>query len=290
MYSFFSGFFCFTFLAGLLVVIGDGIWYLRFRRAAAELGRYTGGFVISQCLACSGRLSLAEDRTTRFGIPQVKRTVICGKCASRLEGQSPGAWRWQLDEKANIEMAWLYNGDILTDQELQGVAAGRHTSKALAKIAEREEWRRQQARAAALMAITGGDLATLAGLEDKLVEAPAGVQVMRMPPVATHLELHKDEICLLVVRPASLAEQRTKNNLPYAKTVDNGGEFVVTNRRYGYVGAGKSVQQKLDVITAMDVTREAITISRSNRKSPEYFMGLDGPLAAAVLRGGGRKA
>jgi hypothetical protein len=289
MYSFFSGFFCFTFLAGLMVVIGDGIWYLRFRQAVAELGRYTGGFVISRCPTCSGRLSLSEDKTTRFGIPQVRRVVTCSKCASRLEGQSAGAWRWQVDEAANVEVAWLYDGETLTDQELQSVAAGGHTNKALAKIAEREEQRRQAARAAALIAITGGDLAALATLEDRLIEVPAGVQVMRAAPVATRLELQKDEICLLVMRPASLAEQRTKDNVPYAKTVDSGGEFVVTNRRYGYVGAGKSMQQKLDVITAIEAARDGITVARSNRKTPEHFTGLDGPLAAAVLRGAGRK-
>ncbi len=290
MYSFFSGFFCFTFFAGLMVVIGDGIWYLRFRRAVAELGRYAGGFVISECPACSGALTLIEDKGYRFGIPQVKRAVTCGKCASRLEGQSAGAWHWQVDEKANAEMAWLYHGETLTDQELHGVAAGGHTSKALAKIAEREERRRQEARAAALMAITGGDMAVLARLEDRLVEAPAGTQVIRGASTYTRLDLQRGEVCLLVMRPATLGERSTKNNVPYVRVIDSGGEFVVTDRRYGYVGAGKSVQQKLDVITAMDVTREAITVARSNRKTPEYFMGLDGPLAAAVLRGAGRKA
>jgi hypothetical protein len=90
---------------------------------------------------------------------------------------------------------------------------------------------------------------------------------------------------LLVVRPVSLGEVRTKDNVPYIKTLDTGGEFVITTQRYGFIGPLKSVQQKLSAIEQIERKENALAIKRSSRKTPEYFIGLDALLAEAVLNG-----
>lgn len=275
---------CFGLLSsiGLLLLVADGVWYFRFLQASRELKRYAGGFVITTCPVCQGNLQLVEQPQSRFGIPSVTRTVICGSCESKLEELAKNIWRWRVDEAGNAEVAWLYNGEVVTDDELRGIVDGRHTPRAKTKIAEREEQRRRAARAAALADLASGKLEILSTLESRLIEAPSGVNMLH----TTRLELQRNEQCMLVMSPSGFGEYSTKDNVPYIKMVDRSGEFVITNQRYGFVGSLKSLKQKLDVIERVEVKdAHTLTVSRSNRKTPEYFVGIDAQLAEAVLQG-----
>jgi hypothetical protein len=82
MFSFLYCLFSLLLFSGLAILIADGYWYIRFRRAAAEAKRYAHGFVISTCPVCGGNLQLTEQAKTRLGIPFVTRTVNCGSCKS----------------------------------------------------------------------------------------------------------------------------------------------------------------------------------------------------------------
>lgn len=285
MFSFLYTLFSLLLVLGLLIVVGDGYWYLRFRKAASELRRYNKGYVIPICPVCHGQLHLTEVATTRFGIPSVKRSVACNQCQSLLQEVGIGQWRWQVDANTNAEMDWLYGDEIVSDKELLLVASGQHTDKAEKKIAERKELERKRKRAEALEEVSRGNWATLASLSNELVEAPVGTSVMYGATIGTPLALQGEEKCLLVVKGSALGETRTRQNAPYLHTVDQGGAFFVTTKRYGYVGAGKTTTQKLGVIEKVEVSGSTLTVYRSNRKTPEHFSGLDVSLAKAVLDG-----
>lgn len=285
VYSVLSTLSCILVLIGMTLLIVDGYWYLRFRSAIKELTRYSDGFAIQICLICGGHLHLAEEPHTWLAIPQLRRSVKCDSCLSSLDEVKPARWRWRADQNANAEMAWLYNNEIVTDGELRQITEGKHTARAQAKIAEREEQRRKAARIAALDAISKGQLDILSTLEDRLIEPPAGVTMKCGLSAQASFALQKNETVLLVARPVTFGELRTQNNRPYIKPVERTGEFVITNQRYGYVGPVKSVQQKASAINWIEAKGNTLIVSRANRKTPEYFIGFDAALAEAVLKG-----
>jgi hypothetical protein len=271
---------------GVLLLVIDAAWYLRYRSAAIELTRYANGFPLKICPACKGELHLIENVTHHLFIPSVSRTVGCNHCVSRLVEIGPDAWKYFVDGARSPQIEWLYDGEVLDIRELNGILAGQHTPRAQAKITNRIEQERKTARRNALNTISNGNLAVLDRLESRLIETPSGVQTFWgkgiNPPA--ELKLQKNEVCLLVMRPITFGEERTKDNVPYIKTVER-GEFFITDRRYGFIGSTKTVTQKLDAITRIGTRQGALLVARTNRKTPEFFINIDNELAEAVLTG-----
>lgn len=278
-------FFRVTLCLGLALLALDGYWLLSYRRGHAELSRYQGGFVANRCPTCGGAIRLEESTSTHLSIPMVQRRVTCDRCGSALEGLAPTCWRYRVDAAVNPEVAWLYGDETVSDDEFRLIASGGQTPRAQAKIEAREEQRRREARANALAEITAGNLVLLAQLESRLVEAPTGVEVRCGDGLLpTGFPLQRGERALLVMRPVSLGEQRTRDGAPYVRAADR-GEFVITDRRYGFAGTVKSVRQKLDVVEWVRADGDTLTVARSNKKSPDYFIGLDSALAEAAITG-----
>lgn len=278
------------------MLLANGYWLFKYVPAARAVKRYANGFVITTCPVCAGALQLDEKVTTRLGIPTASRKVQCNKCASLIEEVRRNAWRWEIDESLNSEMKWLYSGELLTDDDLKQIALGKRTQNAIRKISERDERRRREelerlererkaTRATTLALISGGDMNALAAMEERLIEAPAKVMTARGAAIYTRLELGKDEVCILVMQPVSLGESRTKDGRPFVATADTAGELVVTNKRYAFVGPSKTMQQKLSAIETMEHQKGTLAVKRSNKKTPDYFMGVDAELVEAVLKG-----
>jgi hypothetical protein len=65
------------------------------------------------------------------------------------------------------------------------------------------------------------------------------------------------------------------------------GEFVITNKRYFFVGSQKNISQPLMKITIVDSFMDALAISRENKQKTEYFKNsnFEWIVAEAMIRG-----
>jgi hypothetical protein len=73
----------------------------------------------------------------------------------------------------------------------------------------------------------------------------------------------------LSYRVGAINESNFKDEL---KTKDTHGTFFVTNKRYGYIGSKKSIDQPISKITSVETYSDGLMISRSNNQNPEYYI------------------
>lgn len=282
-------------ILGGAVLLGLGtVWYVRFRRTKREAARYAAGFPLAQCPACGSALQLNEQIQYRLGLPSVTRAAACDRCQTRLSFRGPGLWQWHADAVVNVEIAWLYDGELMTDDELGQLAQGIYPRSAQAKLRKREELeqlqgqerlerQRQMAREAALEAIARGDASRLRHLDPRLVEMPNDVRLHYGPSIEFLLRLKKGEIAIIAMDPVTLGEVRSEAGRRIIETADVGGHFIVTSQRYIYTSPSLTVQRKLSVITACEADRHTLIVRRTDRKPPDCFQGVDARLAAAVM-------
>lgn len=101
----------------LILILAYVALYLR---SAASVGRYASGFVIETCPVCQqGHLNIEARQERVFGLPRVRRTVRCDVCRSVLRQTGNGRWRYAVDRLENAVLYQRYNGEIITDSELQ---------------------------------------------------------------------------------------------------------------------------------------------------------------------------
>lgn len=97
------------------------IWF--YAQGLGTAGRYSDGFVVSKCPVCErGSLHIDERKTRMLGIPTVRRTVRCDECRSVLRETGSRHWRYAVDRIENPVMYDRFNGEELTDDDIERLA------------------------------------------------------------------------------------------------------------------------------------------------------------------------
>ncbi len=108
---------------GMLGVTLIGIYMVLYATRSAALDRYQDGFVIEQCPVCyAGTLQLQERVYRSFGIPRVRRTVLCDNCRSVLREVGAYRWRYAVDPSANGPLYQSLNNRVIHENQLQDIA------------------------------------------------------------------------------------------------------------------------------------------------------------------------
>lgn len=106
-------------LLGLVAVAYAAVYAFQ----AANVARFREGFWLSECPVCEhGQLYVEDRRYRMFGIPRVRRTVRCDECRSVLRQVGTRRWRYAVDGVVNPALYDVYNGRVLSEQDLIAIA------------------------------------------------------------------------------------------------------------------------------------------------------------------------
>ena len=289
---------------GLLLVLGisilstDAVWFFFYRQHRAQIDRVKETLP-SHCPFCGREFHIeSEERKLLFGFPAARFNIVCSFCSTHLVLNYPyNDWVFtQVDTVLNSTFAWLYQGEKLSHDDLRLVLNRQHTEKAKVKLRASGNadlvhiWFDKptartitKLRTGPLEKIVAGDMSALTELsEDILYTVPeVNISFFEDPE---NLVLHKRESVILTVAPVRLAVQRTHQSEDHFYTKDT-GFFFITNQRVGFRGKTYRTNCTIDKIDDLDHQADKIVVRSQHRKTPDYYLDLDGELVYCVIKG-----
>ena len=290
--------FVFVLDVGLLVLLVDGLWFVNYRRHTALLAK-TSRTLPSNCPFCGKDFQVERtDRKLLLGFPGARFDFSCEFCGTHLVSDYPfHYWTFtKIDAVLNSTFAWLYQGERLSREDIDLILNKKHAERAKAKLRasgnpdlEHVWFDKPTARAITrlrtgpLEKIISGNMSALSELSADILRTPPEVSTafFKQP---SDLVLHKEENVLLYVAPVRLAIQRTNQGENHFHTKDT-GFFFITNQRVGFRGRTYRTNLTFNKIDNLDHQADKIVIRPQHRKTPDYYLDLDGELVYCVILG-----
>jgi predicted RNA-binding Zn-ribbon protein involved in translation (DUF1610 family) len=196
----------------------------------------------------------------------------CTHCGGLFKPASAG--QWQL---ISVPAAYSYVGDFYKGQSRTA-----------------EDWQ-------AVVSISNEELEKLETDEGSLLAQ------LSQSPKRSPLMLQEDEVALVVVGVQYLEDRsmrmRTAPGLSAGirgtglrvytpasyqsedvRTLLDEGTFVLTNKRYAFVGPRKTVSAKLDKIVAVNLYQDGFSVARTGKQKVEFFTKVPGAFWGVVIR------
>ena len=290
--------FVFAFGVGALILLMDGIWFFLYRQHLAIIDE-TSRALSNKCPFCGGSFtSKRHDFKLLFGFPGARFELSCSFCNTLLVTDYPFRyWTFtKVDEVINSTFAWLYRGERLNREDLNRVFNKQHAEGAKTKLRasgnpdlEHVWFDKPTARAMTrlrtgpLEKIISGNMSALSEMGPNILRTPPEVNTafFKQP---SNLPLRKKESVILYVAPVRLAAQRNNQGEDHFSTKDT-GFFYVTNQRVGFHGRKYRTDLLISTIDDLDHKADKIIIRPHHRKTPDYYLDLDGELVYCVLIG-----
>ena len=292
------GIFAFIMGVGIFVLCMDGVWLVIYRRHLVLLDK-TSRSLPDKCPFCGKDFHAKKtDRNLLFGFPGAQFDLSCSFCNTRLVSDYPFRY-WvftNVDTVLNSTFAWLYQGERLSREDLNLVLNKQHAESARAKLRasgnpdlERVWFDKPTARAITrlrtgpLQKLVSGNMSALSEVGPDILRTPPDVNTafFKQP---SDLVLRKKEKVILYVAPIRLATQRTNHGDKDFQTKDV-GFFFITNQRVGFRGRKYRTNLSIKAIDDLDHEADQIAIRSHRRKTPDFYLDLDGELVYCVLLG-----
>ena len=292
------GIFTFILSIGVFILCMDGAWFVIYRRHLALLDK-TSRSLPANCPFCGKDFHAQKtDHKLLFGFPGAQFDLSCSFCHTRLVSEYPFRY-WiftNVDTALNSTFAWLYQGERLSREDLNLVLNKQHAESAKVKLRasgnpdlEHVWFDKPTARAVTRMRtgplekLVSGNMSALSELNPDILRTPPDVNTafFKRP---SELDLHRKEKVILYVAPIRLATQRTKQEEDDFKTKDT-GFFFITDQRVGFRGRKYRTSLSIKDIDDLDHEADQIAIRPHRRKTPDYYLDLDGELVYCVLLG-----
>jgi hypothetical protein len=283
---------------GVFILLVDGLWFFNYRRRIAFLAKMSQTLP-SNCPFCGKAFQLERtDRKMLFGLPGARFDFSCAFCGTHLVSDYPfHYWTFtKIDPVLNSTFAWLYQGERLSREDINLIKNKKHAERAKVKLRasgnpdlEHVWFDKPTARAITrlrtgpLEQIISGNMSALSDLSADILRTPPEVNTafFKQP---SDLDLHKKENVLLYVAPVRLAIQRTNQGENQFHIKDT-GFFFITNQRVGFRGRTYRTNLTINAINDLDHQSDKIVIRSQRRKTPDYYLDLDGELVYCVILG-----
>ena len=283
---------------GVLILLIDGFWFVNYRKRVTLLTKMSQTLP-TQCPFCGKDFQLERtDRKMSFGLPGASLNFSCESCGTHLVSDYPFRdWTFtKIDPVLNSTFAWLYQGERLSREDINLIINKKHAEKAKVKLRasgnpdlEHVWFDKPTARAITrlrtgpLEQIISGNMSALSELSEDILRTPPEVNTsfFKRP---SDLVLRKKENVLLYVAPVRLAIQRTNQGENVFHTKDT-GFFFITNQRIGFRGRKHRTDLTIKTIEELDHQSDKIVIRSQRRKTPDYYLDLDGELVYCVIIG-----
>jgi hypothetical protein len=292
------GLFVFMLGIGIFILLIDVVWFVIHRRHVALLAK-TVKTLPSNCPFCGRDFHVEKtDRTLLFGFPAAWFNISCSFCSTQLVLDYPyDYWVFtQVDTVLNSTFAWLYQGEKLSRADIDLVLSRQHTDKAKVKLRASGNsdlvhiWFDKptartitKLRTGPLEKIVSGDMSALTELSSEILYTVPDVNTYFFKQPG-NLVLRKRENVILTVTPVRLASRRTEQSADHFYTKDT-GFFFVTNQRIGFRGKTHRTSLAINTIDDLGHQSDKIVIRSHHRKTPDYYLDLDGELVYCVIKG-----
>lgn len=283
---------------GVLILLVDAAWFFLHRRHEALLEK-TNNSLPSKCPFCGREFQVEKtERSLRFGFPAARFDITCSFCSTQLVLDYPyKEWVFtKVDTVLNSTFAWLYQGEKLSRKDLDLVLNRQHTENAKVKLRASGNsdliyiWFDKptartitKLRTGPLEKIVSGDMTALSELNPEILYTVPDVNTYFFKQPGD-LVLRKRENVILTVMPVRLAIRRNEQSGEHFHTKDT-GFFFITNQRVGFRGNTHRTSFTIDNIDDLDHQADKIVIRSHHRKTPDYYLDLDGELVYCVIKG-----
>jgi hypothetical protein len=292
------GWFILVLVIGILILLINVAWFLVHRQYATLLDK-TSKTLPTNCPFCGREFHIEKvEHRLPLGFPAARFNISCSFCSTHLVLDYPyNYWVFtQVDSVLNSTFAWLYQGEKLSREDLNLVLNRQHTEKAKVKLRASGNsdlvhiWFDKptartitKLRTGPLEKIVSGDMSGLSELNSDILYTIPDVNTFFFKDPGD-LVLRKRESVILTVSPVRLAVHRTNQSEDQFYTKDT-GFFFITNKRIGFRGKKYRTNLTIDVIDDLDHQADKIVIRSNHRKTPDYYLDLDGELVYCVIKG-----
>ena len=283
---------------GVFILVLDALWFLVYRRHVALQNKVSKALP-THCPFCGREFKIEkEEHMLSFGLPAARFDISCSFCSTQLVLEYPYQY-WvftKVDTVLNSTFAWLYQGEKLTREDLNLVLNRQHTENAKVKLRASGNadlvhiWFDKptartitKMRTGPLEKIISGDISALNELNSDILYAVPDVNTSFFKDPGD-LTLRKRESVILTVSPVRLAAQRSNQSEEQFYVKDT-GSFVITNQRVGFLGETYRTSFTIEKIDDLDHQSDKVVIRSNHRKTPDYFLDLDGELVYCVIKG-----
>lgn len=283
---------------GILILLINIVWFVLYRRHAALL-EVTTDTLPTNCPFCGRELQVEKaERSLLFGFPAAHFNISCSFCSTQLVSDYPYKdWVFtQVDTVLNSTFAWLYQGEKMSRQDLDLVLNRQHTENAKVKLRASGNadlihiWFDKptartitKLRTGPLEKIVSGDMTALTQLNSDILYTVPDVNTYFFKQPGD-LVLRKRENVILTVTPVRLASRRNEQSDDHFYTKDT-GFFFITNQRVGFRGKTHRTSLTIDNIDDLGHQADKVVIRSHHRKTPDYYLDLDGELVYCVIKG-----
>ena len=283
---------------GIGILLVNAAWFAAHRQHETLLEK-TKKTLPSNCPFCGRDFHIeTTDRRLWFGFPGARFNISCSFCSTQLVLDYPYSyWTFtQVDTVLNSTFAWLYQGENLTREDLDLILNRQHTENAKVKLRASGNsdlvhiWFDKptartitKLRTGPLEKIVSGDMSALSELSSDILYTIPDVNTAFFEQPG-ELVLRKKESVILTVMPVRLAVRRTEESDDHFYTKDT-GFFFVTNQRVGFRGKKHRTNLVIDTIDDLGHQADKIVIRSQHRKTPDYYLDLDGELVYCVIKG-----
>lgn len=290
--------FVFLLDVGVFILLFDGVWFVAYRRNLALIAKMSRTLP-SNCPFCGKDFQVERtEHKLLFGLPATRFDFSCSFCGTHLVSDFPfHYWTFtKIDSVLNSTFAWLYQGERLSREDINLVLNKKHAERAKIKLRasgnpdlENVWFDKPTARAITrlrtgpLERIISGNMSALSEMSEDILRTPPEVNTafFKQP---SDLVLHKEENVLLYVAPVRLASKRTNQGENHFRTKDT-GFFFISNQRIGFRGRTYRTNLAFNKIDNLDHQADKIVICAQHRKTPDYYLDLDGELVYCVIVG-----
>lgn len=283
---------------GIIILVVDGMWFLVYRRHVS-LQDKVSKTLPTNCPFCGREFKIEkEDHVLSLGFPAARFNISCSFCSTQLITEYPyNHWVFtKVDTVLNSTFAWLYQGEKLSREDLSLVLNRQHTENAKVKLRASGNadlvhiWFDKptartitKLRTGPLEKIISGDMSALTELNSDILYTVPDVNTSFFKDPGD-MTLRKKESVILTVSPVRLAVQRSNQGEGYFHVKDT-GSFIITNQRVGFLGGTYRTSFTIDKIDDLDHQSDKVVIRSNHRKTPDYFLDLDGELVYCVIKG-----
>jgi len=292
------GWFVILLAIGIFILMIDGTWFILYRQHLILQDKQSK-ILPTNCPFCGRDFQIEKEEVNLpLGLPAARFNISCSFCSTKLISEYPyNYWIFtKVDTVLNSTFAWLYQGEKLSREDLNLVLNREHTENAKVKLRASGNadlvhiWFDKptartitKLRTGPLEKIVSGDMSALTELNEDILYTVPDVNTSFFTEPGD-LTLRKRESVILTVSPVRLATQRSNQSEEQFYTKDT-GSFYITNQRIGFLGKTYRSNISINKIDDLNHQSDKIMIRSNHRKTPDYFLDLDGELVYCVIKG-----
>lgn len=134
-----------------------------------------------------------------------------------------------------------------------------------------------------LSRIKNGDKSALSSFDKYAVQ---DTQTTFLPSKdAITLNFQEDEICYILMNEVQMGRLTRHTTEPKKVNLIDTGLLTFTNQRIVYLGNAKNFSVSKEHVLAYESFDDGLSITQEGRKTPDFFLGVDGVLLAAIIEG-----